>query len=146
MEGNDMDQTIEITDKPSELIDKYIELRRGRSNAEEAYAEFRRKEFDQPMNEIEGKLLDMLDKMGSDSIKAKSGTAFKKISTSVTTADGAEFRRHVIGLEAWELVDWRPNKTAVNDLISNGEPLPPGLNRSTFATINVRAATQKGDK
>jgi hypothetical protein len=144
MEGDEMN-TLKIVDKPSDLIASYIELRIGRTKADEAYAEWRKNEYDAPMQEIEAKLLDMLNEMGSDSIKAQTGTAYKKLSTSVTTADGAEFRRHVIGLEAWDLVDWRPNKTAVNDLIAQGEALPPGLNRTTFYNVNIRAAT-KGDR
>jgi hypothetical protein len=145
MEGNDNGPD-NHHEKPSDLIERFIYLRNMRTKADSQFAEFRRAEFEGPMNEIEGKLLDILEKTGSESIRAKSGTAFKKTSVSVTTADGAEFRRHVIGLEAWELVDWRPNKTAVNELIDNGEALPPGLNRSTFQTINVRSATDKGDK
>src|SRR4249919_1460208 len=129
---------VDVKEKPSELIASYIELRNARKSADEQYAAFRKENYDEPMNDIEMKLLDMLNEMGSDSIKAPTGTAFKKLSTSVTTADGAAFRRHVIGLEAWDMVDWRPNKTAINDLIEEGEPLPPGLNRTTFYNINVR--------
>jgi hypothetical protein len=64
----------------------------------------------------------------------------KKLFSSVTTADGAEFRRHVIGLEAWDLADWKPNKTAIEELVENGEPLPPGVNRSTTWKIHVNKA------
>jgi len=132
-----MNDTLE---KPNELIARYIELRNGRTKADETFAEWRKSEFDTPMNEIEMKLLDALNQMGSDSIKTKQGTAFKKLSVSVTTADGSSFRRHVIGGELWDMVDWRPNKTAINNLIEAGEPLPPGLNRTTFYNVSVRKA------
>jgi hypothetical protein len=62
---------------------------------------------------------------------------------SVTTADGAEFRRHVIGLEAWDLIDFRPNKTAVNDLVDNGDGVPPGLNYTTIYKVNVNRPTKE---
>lgn len=129
---------VDVKEKPSELIGRFIELRNGRKAADETYAAFRKVEYDEPMNEIEMKLLDMLNEMGSDSIKAPTGTAFKKLSTSVTTADGAAFRRHVIGGELWDLIEFRPAKTAINNLIDEGEELPPGLNRTTFYNINVR--------
>ena len=135
--------TQELERKPSEMIERYIELRRMRTKDDERYAAFRKEEYDDPMQEIHDALLDALNRLGSDSIKAKTGTAFKKLGVSVTTADGAEFRRHIIGLEAWELVDWRPNKTAINELVANGEPLPPGINRTTFWNINVRAPGEK---
>jgi hypothetical protein len=64
------------------------------------------------------------------------------LKVSVTTADVREFRRHIIGGEHWDLVDWRPSKTAINDLVDAGEPLPPGINRSTFVTANVRRPTK----
>jgi hypothetical protein len=137
--------TIELDFKPSELIENYVYLRDERTKADATFAAFRKEEFDTPMQEIENKLLDALNRMGTDSLKTKSGTAYKKTSVSVTTADTAEFRRHVIGIEGWELVDWRPNKTAINDLIANGEPLPPGLNRSTFLSVNINRPP-KGDR
>ena len=129
--------TTEIEQKPSELIAEFVRLRDLKRDAEAEYAEFRRQEYDVPMNEIEAKLMDIMNKLGSDSIKTKQGTAYKKISTSVTTADSSEFRRHVIGSELWELINFVPNKTAINDLVAAGEPLPPGINRTAFYNITV---------
>jgi hypothetical protein len=123
---------------PAELIEDYIALRDQRTNADDKFKEFRKLHFDAPMEAIEVQLLDILNSLGVDSLAGGTGTAYKKISVSVTTADAREFRRHVIGDEQWDLVDWRPNKTAVNDLVEKGEPVPPGVNRSAFYTIGVR--------
>lgn len=123
--------------KPAELIGEYVRLRDLKREAEAEYAEFRRVEYDAPMNLIENQLLEIFNDLGSDSIKTKEGTAYKKMSTSVTTADGSEFRRHVIGLEAWDLINFIPNKTAINDLVAAGEPLPPGINRTAFYNITI---------
>jgi hypothetical protein len=131
--------TQELERTPAQMIERYIYLRNERTKADATFAAFRKEEFDAPMQELHDALLDQLNRMGSESIKSKVGTAFKQLNTSVTTADGAEFRRHIIGLEAWDLVDWRPNKTAVNDLVAAGEPLPPGINRATFFTVKVRS-------
>ena len=57
---------------------------------------------------------------------------------SVTTADAREFRRHVIGTESWDLADWRPNKTIVNEMVEQGLDVPPGVNRATFLTVGIR--------
>jgi DNA-binding Lrp family transcriptional regulator len=123
--------------KPAELIAEFIRLRDERKTADARFASFRKDEYDEPMDKIEKQLLDILNKAGVESIRSKSGTASKKLHTSVTTADGAEFRRHIIGAEAWDLVDWKPNKTAINDLIEAGDPLPPGVNRTQTYTISV---------
>jgi hypothetical protein len=134
-----------MTTKPSELIARYIELRSAKQAANKTYEQFCKEEFDDEMDNIEAQLLNTLNTLGTQSIKSKNGTAMKVHGSSVTTADGAEFRRHIIGLEAWDLVDWRPNKTAIDELIKT-EPLPPGLNRTTFINVRIRKASAKGDE
>ena len=39
--------------------------------------------------------------------------------------------------EEWDLADWRANKTVVNDRVEDGEPIPPGVNRSAFYNIET---------
>lgn len=134
--------TISLKEKPADLIAEYVQLRDERKVADETFAEFRKENYDLKMNAIEMKLLDMLNEMGSDSIKAKTGTAYKKASVSITTADAAEWRRHVIGLEAWDLVTFMPAKTAINDLIADGQALPPGLNRTVFYNVHINRPTK----
>jgi hypothetical protein len=117
---------------PAELVESYITMRNEKKRIED---EFKQGE---PMQKLEAQCLQLLNSMGVDSISGQSGTVYRKVNTSVTIADPSAFRRHVIGLEAWNLIDWRANKTAVNDLIDNGEPLPPGLNRTTFFDVGFR--------
>lgn len=133
---------ISLEEKPADLIAEYVKLRDDRKVADETFAEFRKENYDLKMNAIEMKLLDMLNKMGSDSIKAKTGTAYKKASVSITTADASEWRRHVIGLEAWDLATFTPAKTAINDLIAEGGELPPGLNRTVFYNVHINRPTK----
>jgi hypothetical protein len=127
-----------ITVKPADLVEEYIRLRDEKKRAEDTYKVWLDEHYNTRMNEIELTLLDTLNQLGSDSIASPAGTAYKKLSTSVTTADGREFRRHVIGGELWDLIEFRPSKTAINDLIEKGEPIPPGINRSAFYTIGIR--------
>lgn len=129
---------------PADLIGRYVYLRDERKAADEQFAKWRKEHYDVEMDGIETTLLDQLNKLGSDSIKTKNGTAYKKMGVSVTTADGAEFRRHVIGGELWDLIVFTPAKGAINELIAAGEQLPPGLNRSTFWNVNINRP--KGDR
>lgn len=126
-----------MTEKPIDLIAKYVSLRDQRIAAEKRFAEWRKENFDTTMDEIEGKLLDICNSSGVDSLKTKAGTAYKKSSVSVTTADGDAFRTYVIDTRQYELADLRPNKTAINEVINAGKPLPPGVNRAVFQVINV---------
>jgi hypothetical protein len=127
--------------KPDELIEEYIALRDEKKQAEEMFEEQVRLRYSDRMKTIEVTLLDMLNSLGIDSMKSDNGTAHKKITTSVTTADAREFRRHVVGNEQWDLADWKPNKTMINDMVERGEPIPPGVNRSAWYTISIRRAT-----
>ena len=133
---NSLMPPVEVT--PAQMVAEYIKLRDLKKAAEDKFSAFMKENYGNRMDELELTLLDTLNKLGSDSIAAPGGTVYKKISTSVTVADAREFQRHVIGIEAWELIDWRANKTAVNDLVDAGEPLPPGINRTTFATVGIR--------
>lgn len=132
------------TPTAADLIGTYVELRDQCKAADEKFAKWRKEHFDTAMTSIESQLLDQLNKLGSDSIKTKKGTAYKKMGVSVTTADASEFRRHVIGGELWDLIVFTPAKGAINELIAKGEELPPGLNRTTHWNVNVNRP--KGDR
>jgi hypothetical protein len=133
-----MNATDITTMKPADLVEEFIRLRDERKQVEEGFEEEIKKRYGDRMEAIKVTLLDLLNKLGVDSIAGRTGTAFKSMTTSVTVADAREFRRHVIGGEHWDLIDWRANKTAVNELVDSGEPVPPGINRSSFWNINVR--------
>jgi len=128
----------EVKMKPAELVEEYIRLRDTKQRKEKEFEEAVKLAFSDRMREIEVTLIDTLNELGVESISGKSGTAYKKVSTSVTVADPREFRRHVIGTEQWDLTDWRANKTIINEMIERGEPIPPGVNRSAFYTIGIR--------
>ena len=132
-----MDTTVENV-KPAELVNEFIKLRDGKKQFEELVAARVEAQFNTRMKEIENQLLDLLNNLGVESIAGKGGTAYKKVSTSVTIADAREFRRHVIGTEGWDLADWRANKTIINEMVEQGQEIPPGVNRSTFLTIGIR--------
>lgn len=123
---------------PADLTAEYIGLRDAKKHADEQYAAFVKQHFTSRMDEIELLLLDFLNTSGADSIASPDGTAYKKLDTSVTVSDAASFRRHVIGTESWELIDWRANKTAVKDLVEGGQGLPPGVNYSSAYSVGIR--------
>src|SRR4029077_15142943 len=124
--------------KPADMVTEFIKLRDEKKRFEDIAATKCQELYGDRMTEIEAQLLDLLNTLGVESLAGKNGSVYKKISVSVTTADAREFRRHVIGNEAWDLADWRPNKTVVNDMVEAGEPIPPGVNRTTFLTVGIR--------
>jgi len=132
-EGYDVTQR----QKPIDLIERYVALRDRMKLDDARFAEARKEAYADPMDAIELQLLDLMNETGVDSLKTKAGTAYKKKSVSLTTADGAEFRRHVIGLEAWDMIEFRPAKTVIVEMVTSGEPVPPGLNYTTKYNVNV---------
>lgn len=129
--------------RADDMIDRYLTLRDYKKKADAEYNLWRKQEYDDPMQEIENTLLGILNQTGSSSLRTKKGTAVRVENVSVTTSDGSALREWVIGNADWELVDWRPNKTAVKELVRAGEPLPPGINYQTFYNISVRSPQEK---
>lgn len=89
-------------------------------------------------------VLSELQATGQDSSKVRGvGTVFKKVSESATIADKDAFRRHVIGSQDYDLVDMKANVTAVRAHIKAEGAPPPGVNFSSFASLGVRADSEK---
>lgn len=87
-------------------------------------------------------LLEHLITTGVDSVTVRGvGTVYKNTKDSATVADGAEFRRFIIGGELWDLIDWRANTPSVKAYMeeNDGTP-PPGLNFRRSVAVGVRRA------
>src|SRR3954468_11117455 len=124
-------------EKFEDLIYAYIVIRdhiQARERELEEELEPRRAQL-KILNE---KLLLQLNATGQDSAKTKTGTAYRKSFVSVTVADKDAFRRHVIGTEDWDLIDWRANKTAVSKIVEEEQEPPPGVNFSKGYDVGVR--------
>jgi len=123
---------------PAQMTERYIELRDAKKRFEDGHKAEVRTAFTNEMDEIEARLLNFLEASGSESIRSTSGTAYRYTASSVTLADVRAFQRHVIGAEAWQLVEWRVSKTAVNEMVESGEVLPPGVNYSPVVKVGIR--------
>lgn len=124
---------------PADLIREYIALRDAKKLAEEKVKEWFDTQYNKRMGTIEAILMDFLNNTSQESAKTEYGTAFKRVETSVTVASPAEFQRHVIGSSAWELIDFRANKTAVKSFVEeNGGQTPPGVNFNQTTVLSVR--------
>lgn len=126
------------TKTPAELVEEYIQLRDQKNEAKEVFKTFCQENFEARMAEIQGTILDLFNRMGVDSMAGKSGTAYRQTAVSLTVGDMRDFRRHIISSQNWDLVDMRPNKPTIEELLERGEPIPPGLNRSATYVIGIR--------
>lgn len=98
-----------------------------------------------PMKELrerlEAAMLDKLNATGQDSAKTAFGTVYRTMRESASLEDATSFMRHVIGSEAWDLLDRKANTPACKKFAEeNGGNLPPGVKFTQVYTVGVRRA------
>lgn len=123
--------------KINTLVEKYIQLRDKKSEMKKEF-ETKIAVVDQAMEKVEGILLNHFEETGSESVKTEKGTAYRSTRTSATVADWDLFLGHVRNHEAWEMLEHRANKKAVEEFKNAHQDLPPGLNWREEVTVNIR--------
>jgi hypothetical protein len=88
---------------------------------------------------IETEFLRRFNERGIDSVSSRDfGVAYRTTRTSTSVADFEALLGHVKENEAWELIERRVNKTAVQEFVEEHGDLPPGVNMSSVQQINFR--------
>lgn len=135
-----------MSESADALIKKYTELKDHCAAQSKKFDDFLRP-FRQQMTEIENKLLEMINTIGGESIKAASGTAYTSVIVTPKVAD----REKYLGW-LWELHDmeWEaygdamlqlaaPQKAALDEYMQlHSGQLPPGVSTSSFTRLNIR--------
>jgi hypothetical protein len=118
-----------------ELVSLYIKLRDRRSKRKAEYEldDAKDKGFQE---KIEAKLMAYFNETGVESARTDAGTAFKSVKISATVADRDSYMPWAI--EHPEFLPSSVNKSAVDAYLEATGELPPGVNVSRVATINVR--------
>ena len=120
------------------LLKLFIALRDRRAERKAAYqADDEGDRTKQDKIEIE--FLRRFGERGIDNVSARGvGTAYKSTRSSATVADWDSFLEHVQNHDAWELLERRVNKTAVEQFRAVNDDLPPGVNWSEAQVVNFR--------
>jgi hypothetical protein len=118
-----------------ELVSLYIKLRdrRAKRKAEYELDDAKDKGFQE---KIEAKLMAYFNETGVESARTDAGTAFKSVKISATVADRDSYMPWA--MEHPEFLPSSVNKSAVEAYLESTGELPPGVNVSRVATINVR--------
>ena len=124
---------------PLELITEFIRLR---DQLSEKKAEFKQVEdqIKTRQAQIQGELSQVMSQLGVDSLKTPSGTAYLTEKVSVLTSDKEKFLEYVQKNEAWELLDIRGSKTAIQEFTLENNDVPPGIELSRFQDVGIRRA------
>lgn len=118
-------------------VAQYVQLRAMIKAEDDAHKE-RMKEKRETLEELNNLLLQHLDGVKADSVKTKAGTVYRTIKRSASTADFAAFWNFVVKGELWDLVDRKPNVTAVSEYLDEHKTLPPGVNLNSTYVVGVR--------
>lgn len=120
------------------LLEFFIRLRDKRAQRKAAYDADDAGDKDK-QNKIEVEFLRRFDERGIDNVSSRDvGTAYRSTRSSATVADFEAFLEHVKREEAWELLERRVNKKAVEQFREVHEDLPPGVNWSEAQVVNFR--------
>jgi hypothetical protein len=102
---------------------------------------------------LKGELFDFLRSTNQLNARTINGTPYIIQKITYPLEDPAQFRSHIIGAEAWDLVDWRANKTAMDAFrLSHGGimdrgmliggDLPPGVSKNELQDLGVKPPTK----
>jgi hypothetical protein len=122
-----------------QLIATYINIRDQKA-ALKAKQAAEMKPFDEALAKLESQMIDILDASGAESMKTASGTAYKLVRTSVTVADKSAFMDFIKEHGAFDMLDVRANKSAVEEYLHEQQDLPPGVNVRRDMTVGFRRA------
>lgn len=120
------------------LLRLFIALRDRRAQRKAAFNEDDAGDKDK-QNKIEIEFLRRFQSRGIDNVSARDvGTAYKSTRASATVADWDAVLGFVQENGAWEMLERRVNKTAVEQFKSVEGDLPPGVNWSETQVVNFR--------
>ena len=123
--------------KLNELVEKYIRIRDRKVKLKAEY-EGKVAELDSVLAKIEAVLLKTFQDTGMDSVKTAAGTAYRSTRSQASIADWDAFLSHVRQNDAFELLERRCSKTAVEQYRAANDDIPPGVNWREEQVVNIR--------
>lgn len=91
------------------------------------------------MDKLEAFFLDFLNKSGGDTIAVRDvGTVFKQDVCSVSIEDWDAALAWIRAHDAWEFLEKRLAKSAVQEFAASTNELPPGVAMSTTTEVRIR--------
>jgi hypothetical protein len=120
-----------------QIVEKYITLRDKKAVFKAEY-EAKVAEIEVALDRIESHLMTRMQEQGLKSLPTSAGTAYIQHRTSVTTADWASFLGFVREHDAWNMLEKRPSKSAVEEFKEANNDLPPGINWTESVVVNVK--------
>lgn len=123
----------------AEKVEAYIKIRDYVEAAEKS-VDAQLKPYREAMKVVTNQLLELMTAENLDNVKTEHGTAYRKLVDNVTVEDWDQALRHIVGEQAWHLLERRVNKTAAQEILDEtGQPLP-GCKHNRAYVVQVRRA------
>jgi mannose/fructose/N-acetylgalactosamine-specific phosphotransferase system component IIB len=118
-------------------VGQYIKLRDLKAEMKEKH-ESELKPVNETMQMIEDELKGALNAVNVTNMKTDAGTVSLSTKASASAADINAFWTWVITQGAFDMLDKKPNVTAITEYVKANGVAPPGVNYSTYQGIGVR--------
>lgn len=118
-------------------VGQYVKLRDLKAELKEKH-ESELKPITETMTMIEDELKGALNAMNATNMKTNEGTVSLTTKATASAADMAAFWTWVITQGQFDMLDKKPNVTAITEYVKANGVAPPGVNYSTFQGIGVR--------
>ncbi|NVN99281.1 MAG: hypothetical protein HXX17_08155 [Geobacteraceae bacterium] len=126
--------------KMDEIVKTYIQVREKKSQLKAAFEEEQAK-YTALQDKLEALILAKFQEMGIESTRTDYGTATATTRSSVSLADPDAFFQFVKENDAFDMIERRPAKAAVEQYKQATGDLPPGLNWSETRVVSIRRPT-----
>ncbi len=118
-------------------VEQYVKLRDLKAELKEKH-DSELKPVNETMVMIEEELKSALQAVNATNMKTGAGTVSLTTKASASAADINAFWTWIITQGAFDMLDKKPNVTAITEYVKQHGVAPPGVNYSTYQGIGVR--------
>ena len=122
-----------------ELVAGYVKARDAKAELKKEFDE-RCTKLDDWMGSAEVALLAYFNREGVESARTSAGSAYRSTRTSAKVADWSQTLKFITENEAWQLLEARVSKAAVDEYVTEVGAVPPGVEITRQFTVGVRRA------
>lgn len=130
---------VDFGNTTEELIAETLCIREELSNARKEWEKFEALKKGR-LEEIQMKLREIADSVGTDSLKCKYGTAFKQIKEYFRVGNWDEILGYIKETGNFQMLEKRIAKLATKEIYDGTGKLPPGVEYSSEVEMVVRKA------
>jgi len=126
--------------KIDKVVTAYIQLRDKKAVMKKEYDEAKA-EIDSQLTDLENFIMEQTNLLGVDSFKTEAGTAYRHEVISATVGDWDKTLQFIQNNDAWNLLEHRVSKKAVEEYKEAHGEVPPGVNFNSMYAIGVRRSS-----